>query len=519
MSALLTVAGVSKSYPGVLALDRVNLRLRAGEIHALVGENGAGKSSLIKILTGVTSPDEGEILLDGKPMRFSTPRESLAAGIAVVHQERNLIPRYSVAENIFLDRLPTRYGVVQRRQMQDEARRWLDVLELDVDPATPVRYLSVAQMQLVEIGRALSLESKVLLLDEPTASISEHEVERLMGVLRRLRDQGTGILFVSHKLEEIINLCDRITVLRDGQNVCDAQPLAGMNKDDIVTLMVGREAAVTELGERAATIGPCRLELIGVATAAGHKNVTIKAHAGEVVGLYGLVGAGRTELAKALIGLDRITEGEVRIEGQPVRIRSPLDALRRWRLGYVSEDRKGEGLILAHSVTRNTAITVWHRLRRVGAFIWGSIEKDFIRPLMARLDVRTPSLDQAVGNLSGGNQQKVGVAKWLAADTRILIIDEPTVGVDVRTKGYLHRLLWKLADEGTAVLLITSELAEMIQLADRIYVMNGYRIVGEIANSHDYDEMSETLMQIIQNDNDIRARPVRALKEMEGHHV
>lgn len=519
MSALLTVAGVSKSYPGVLALDRVNLRLRAGEIHALVGENGAGKSSLIKILTGVTSPDEGEILLDGSPVRFSTPRESLAAGIAVVHQERNLIPRYSVAENIFLDRLPTCYGIVQRRQMQDEARRWLDVLELDVDPATPVRYLSVAQMQLVEIGRALSLESKVLLLDEPTASISEHEVERLMGVLRRLRDQGTGILFVSHKLEEIINLCDRITVLRDGQNVCDAQPLAGMNKDDIVTLMVGREAAVTELGERAATIGPCRLELIGVATAAGHKNITIKAHAGEVVGLYGLVGAGRTELAKALIGLDRITEGEVRIEGQPVRIRSPLDALRRWRLGYVSEDRKGEGLILAHSVTRNTAITVWHRLRRVRAFIWGSIEKDFIRPLMARLDVRTPSLDQAVGNLSGGNQQKVGVAKWLAADTRILIIDEPTVGVDVRTKGYLHRLLWKLADEGTAVLLITSELAEMIQLADRIYVMNGYRIVGEIANSHDYDEMSEALMQIIQNDNDVRTRLVRAREEVEGHHV
>lgn len=519
MSALLTVSGVSKRYPGVLALDRVNLRLQAGEIHALVGENGAGKSSLIKILTGVISPDEGEILLTGKPMRFSTPRESLAAGIAVVHQERNLIPRYSVAENIFLDRLPTRYGVVQRWRMQDEARRWLDVLELDVDPATPVRYLSVAQMQLVEIGRALSLESKVLLLDEPTASISEHEVARLMGVLRRLRDQGTGILFVSHKLEEIINLCDRITVLRDGQNVCDAQPLAGMNKDDIVTLMVGREAAVTELGARAATIGSCRLELNGVATAAGHKNINIKAHAGEIVGLYGLVGAGRTELAKALIGLDRITEGEVRIEGQPVRIHSPLEALRRWRLGYVSEDRKGEGLILSHSVTRNTAITVWHRLRRVGAFIWGSLEKDFIRPLMGRLDVRAPGLDHAVGNLSGGNQQKVAVAKWLAADTRVLIVDEPTVGVDVRTKGYLHQLLWKLADEGTAVLLITSELAEMIQLADRIYVMNGYRIVGEIANSHDYDEMSEALMQIIQNDNDVRTRPVRAREEVEGHHV
>lgn len=519
MSALLTVSGVSKSYPGVLALDGVNLRLQAGKIHALVGENGAGKSSLIKILTGVIEPDAGDIVLAGKPVRFSRPRESLAAGIAVVHQERNLIPRYSVAENMFLDRLPTRYGVVQRRQMHDGARRWLDVLELDVDPATPVRYLSVAQMQLVEIGRALSLQSKVLLLDEPTASISEHEVERLVGILRRLRDQGTAILFVSHKLEEVISLCDRITVLRDGQNASDAQPLAGMSKDDIVTLMVGREAAVTGLGTRTATPGPCRLELDGVATAAGHVGVNIKVHAGEVVGLYGLVGAGRTELAKALIGVDRVTGGHVRIDGRPVRVRSPLEALRRWRLGYVSEDRKGEGLILAHSVTRNTAITVWHRLRRAGGLIWGGIERAFIRPLIERLDVRTPSLEQAVGNLSGGNQQKVSVAKWLAADTRILIIDEPTVGVDVRTKGYLHRLVWKLADEGTAVLLITSELAEMIQLADRIYVMNGYRVVGEVANSHDYDGMSGTLMQIIQKDNDVRFQPGRAQEERGGQHV
>jgi ribose transport system ATP-binding protein len=519
MSALLAVNGVSKSYPGVRALDRVNLSLEAGEIHALVGENGAGKSSLIKILTGVIAPDEGEIVLGGAPMRFARPRESLAAGIAVVHQERNLIPRYSVAENMFLDRLPTRSGVVQHRQMQDDARRWLDVLELAVDPATPVRYLSVAQMQLVEIGRALSLQSKVLLLDEPTASITEHEVERLIGILRRLRDQGTAILFVSHKLEEVISLCDRITVLRDGQNTADARPLVGMSKDDIVTLMVGREAAVTELGERTATPGQCRLELSGVATAAGHEGIDLKVHAGEVVGLYGLVGAGRTELAKALLGAYPVTAGSVRVDGKPARIRNPLEALRRWRLGYVSEDRKGEGLILAHSVTRNTAITVWHRLRRAGGLIWGAIEKAYIRPLIERLDVRTPSLDQAVGNLSGGNQQKVSVAKWLAADTRILIIDEPTVGVDVRTKGYLHRLVWKLADEGTAVVLITSELAEMIQLADRIYVMNRYRIVGDIANSRDYDAMSGALMQIIQADNDRRVPPATAPENRGGKHV
>ncbi len=519
MSALLAVSGVSKSYPGVRALDRVDLNLRAGEIHALVGENGAGKSSLIKVLTGVVGPDEGDVMLAGRPMHFHKPRESLAAGIAVVHQERNLIPRYSVAENMFLDRLPTRYGVVQHRQMQDATRQWLDVLELGVDPATPVRYLSVAQMQLVEIGRALSLQSKVLLLDEPTASISEHEVERLIGILRRLRDQGTAILFVSHKLEEVTSLCDRITVLRDGRNACDGRPLAGMGKDDIVTLMVGREAAVTELGARTATPGPCRLELSGVATAAGHTDIDLKAHAGEVVGLYGLVGAGRTELAKALIGVYAVTAGSVRIDGQPVRIRNPLEALRRWRLGYVSEDRKGEGLILAHSVTRNTAITVWHRLRRAGGLIWGGIEKAFIHPLIERLDVRTPSLDQAVGNLSGGNQQKVSVAKWLAADTRVLMIDEPTVGVDVRTKGYLHRLVWKLADEGSTVLLITSELAEMIQLADRIYVMNGYRIVGEATNSRDYDEMSEKLMQIIQADNDGRAWPARVPEERKDEHV
>lgn len=512
MTNLLEVRNATKLYPGVRALDGVNLTLRAGQIHALVGENGAGKSSLIKLLTGVHGPDDGDVRLEGRPVRFASPQESLAAGIAVVHQERNLIPRYSVAENMFLDRLPARYGFVQHAKMREDARQWIDLLELHVDPATQIRTLSVAQMQLVEIGRALSLNSKVLLLDEPTASISEHEVARLLKILKRLRDQGTAILFVSHKLEEVTALCDRITVLRDGQNACDDRPLVGMTKADIVTLMVGRENAVTDLESRTPRLGELRLKLENVATAVGHRDIHLHVRSGEVVGLYGLVGAGRSELAKALIGAFGVTAGTISVDGQPARIRDALDALRRWRMGYVSEDRKGEGLILSQSVARNTAITIWHRISTRLGFIWGALEKAAVRPFVERLDVKTPSLDQTVGNLSGGNQQKISVAKWLAADTRILIVDEPTVGVDVRTKGYLHRLIWKLADEGVAVLLITSELQEMTQLADRIYVMNGYRIIAAIENSRDYEKMSSRLMTVIQQDNDRRfaSAPVAA---------
>lgn len=504
MEALLEVRGATKLYPGVRALDGVNLTLRAGEIHALIGENGAGKSSLIKLITGVHRQDEGELLLRGKSVSFRSPQESLAAGIAVVHQERNLIPRYSVAENMFLDRLPVRNGLVQHKQMQEDAKPWLKLLDLNIDPATPVHELSVAQMQLVEIGRALSLNSKILLLDEPTASISEHESERLLAILKRLCEQGTSILFVSHKLEEVLALCDRITVLRDGKNACIDHPIAGMTKADVVAMMVGRENAVADLVRQKPSLGADRLVLKDVSTALGHKNINLRLRAGEVVGLYGLVGAGRSELAKSLIGIHPVTAGAIEVSGRPAKIRNALDALRNWSIGYVSEDRKREGLILTQSVARNTAITIWHRISRSLGILWGASEKAAIRPFVERLEVKTPHLDQTVGNLSGGNQQKVSVAKWLAADTNILIIDEPTVGVDVRTKGYLHQLILELADEGLAVLLITSEMPEMTQLADRIYVMNGYRIIDELDNNHDYADMSARLMTAIQEDNDRR---------------
>ena len=489
---------VCKYYPGVKALDGVDFDLVEGRIHALVGENGAGKSSLIKMITGVHKPDAGEMYLNGEPVIFASPRESLAAGIGVVHQERNLIPRYSVAENLFLDRLPCKRGFVDNARMRKDALQWLELLDLRIDPDTPVERLSVAHMQMVEIGRALSLQSRILLLDEPTASISAHEAERLFDLLRRLREEGVAIVFVSHKLEEVLALSDQVTILRDGKNAVTGQPTEGLSKADIVAGMIGREHALDVLRDREEVPGDVKLELKDVVTSVGHTGINLNVREREVVGLYGLVGAGRSELAKALLD-GKVSDGTVLVAGKPARITDPQSAMRDWSIGYVSEDRKGEGLILDHSVLRNASITIWHKVAKVLGFVSSQSEIKTIQPYIKRLDVKTPSLHQLVSNLSGGNQQKISVAKWLAAQTDILIVDEPTVGVDVRTKGYLHQLVYEIAEGGLAVLLITSDMPEMIQLADRIYVMNDYEIVGELHNSRDYDVMSERIMSLIQS--------------------
>jgi ribose transport system ATP-binding protein len=488
---------VSKAFVGVLALDRVSLTVGRGQIHALLGENGAGKSTLIKILTGVHQPDSGTVSLDGRAVSFRTPREAIAAGIGAVHQERNLITRFSVAENITLEDPPRRLGLFDTATAVRQTRRWLDLLELDIDPRTPVSQLSVAQMQLVEIAKALSLESRFLLLDEPTSSLTPHETGRLFGILRRLAGEGVSILFVSHKLEEVFDLCSHVTVLRDGRNACESRPLDGMTRADVVRLMIGRdEAAFTApaLPPRGTTPA---LELRGVATPLGHRDVSLQVYEGEVVGLYGLVGAGRSELARAIIGAVPITEGEVLIRGKPARIRDVTDAVRRWGLGYVSEDRKAEGLILQHSVAANIASTIWHQLRRFLGFVSDGMQAATATRFVRGLDIRTPSLAQRVGNLSGGNQQKVSVAKWLAARSRILIVDEPTVGIDIRSKAALHELILRLAREGTAVLLISSDMPELVALADRIVVMNGYRVVDGFDNRRVYAEASQRIMQAI----------------------
>jgi len=495
--SLLAVNAVSKSFPGVRALDHVNFSLANGSIHALLGENGAGKSTLIKLLTGVYAPETGTIRVDGNAQHFSTPRDALKTGIGVVHQERNLIPYFSVGENIMLERLPNRHGFVDYDEVWNQATVWIDALDIGVDPRAQVDRLSVAQMQLVEIAKALAQQTHILLLDEPTASLTPHETERLFFLLRKLRDDGTALVFVSHKLEEVFELCDQVTVLRDGKNASESQPLSALNRSELVRLMIGRDEQIADLPARSLNQNTPAIELRGIGTPVGHSNIDFSVHHGEVVGLYGLVGSGRSELAKAIIGADKILSGQMLIDGEVATINSVGDALSRYRVGYISEDRKLEGLILAHSVTRNIAISIWDQLSGFLGWLGNRNEHNAAKPMVERLDIRTPSLRQIVGNLSGGNQQKVSVAKWLAARSRILIIDEPTVGIDIRTKTYLHELIWQLASEGTAVLLISSDMPEMIVLADRILVMSEFQIVGEVENTRDYDVVSNAIMSTI----------------------
>jgi ribose transport system ATP-binding protein len=494
----LEARGISKGFPGVQALQNVSLQLAKGSVHALLGENGAGKSTLIKIITGVHRPDEGSLLVDGATETFISPRAAIGARIGVVHQERNLIPRFSVGENIMLEQLgaqilrPVDYGTVNAT-----ARRLLEVLGLDLDPRIPVSRLSVAHMQMVEIAKALSLRSRVLLLDEPTASLTSHETVALFAVLCRLKEEGVGMLFVSHKLEEVQEICDAVTVLRDGRNACESRPMMGLGRQDLVRLMIGRAEQIPDWKARAFSGAPVALQLKDVATPLGHRGIDLTLHKGEILGLYGLVGAGRTELAKSIIGLYPATSGSILVDGKPAAITSVADAIRRYRIGYVSEDRKGEGLVLTHSVLDNAGITLWRRLASRFGLLRDATIRTETEPLIRKLDVRTPSLHQLVGNLSGGNQQKVSVAKWLAEGVNILIVDEPSVGIDIKTKAYLHELLRDLSETGTAILLITSDMPEMIALADRIVVMNDYQIQGELGNARDYDAVSEGIMDLI----------------------
>jgi ribose transport system ATP-binding protein len=493
---------IVKHFPGVRALDHASLRLEPGTIHALLGENGAGKSTLIKVVTGVYRPDGGRLLQTDEhgnlvQLILAGPLEAQRAGIGVVHQERNLIPAFSVAENIALQAVPRRHGFVDRDAMRELAGQCLARLDVQLDLDRSVSGLSVAQQQLVEIAKALAVDSNVLLLDEPTASLTGDEADRLYTVVRSLRDQGHSIVLVSHKLEEVFAVADTVTVLRDGRSVAEAEPLASHTRDDVVTMMVGRAHADLNLGTRTVDrTGVPGLELADVATDQGHEHISLRVHRGEILGLYGLVGAGRSELARAVLGLGAITRGTVRIQGEPATIRSVGEALRRYRLGYVTENRKDEGVFLDQPVARNVAVTVWGRMARLGV-VSGRAERTLVERYRSRLGIRLSDPTQLAGQLSGGNQQKVSLAKWLAADCSILIIDEPTVGIDVRTKAAFHELIVGLADSGLAILLISSDLPEMIALADRIVVMSDYRIVGELANDHHYEAASQKVIRMI----------------------
>jgi len=499
MSAELLINKVSKEFPGVLALNEVNLTLTGGTVHALLGENGAGKSTLIKIITGVYVADTGSMKVNGEEKSFNNPIESTEAGIAVVHQERNLIPEFSVEENITLHNPPLKFGIIDRAERTRLAKQALQTLGFEIDLNERVKNLSVAQMQLVEIAKALVTNAKIILLDEPTASITGSETKKLFDVVRKLKEQGTAVLFVSHKLEEVYEICDTVTVLRDGVSVLESKSLSDYKQGEIVDLMVGRH-----LAERKNVIRKIDrskkpvIELKNLSTALGHRNINLSLYPGEVLGMYGLVGAGRSELARSILGLHAVTNGQILLNGDEVKIKNFRDALHKFRIGYVTENRKEEGLFLDFPVRKNISVTILSKILQKLSVINPKKEDEVATKYVDRLGIKVVDNNQLALTLSGGNQQKVSVSKWLAAETKILVIDEPTVGVDVRTKASFHELITQLADEGLSIILISSDLAEMVAVADRILVMRRYELVGDLDNSKDYQSMSRSIMNSIQ---------------------
>jgi ribose transport system ATP-binding protein len=495
---LLQLENISKTYPGVKALDDVSLSLERGGVHALLGENGAGKSTLIKVIAGVERADSGTYLLDGRPAEIRNPRQAMQKGISVVHQERNLVPTFTVGENVLLEQVLGRADrLVDRRRVNAEAVPFMEMVGLDVSPASGVGHLSAAQQQLIEIARALTAKASILLLDEPTASISLQEATALLETIRRLRDRGVSIVYVSHKLEEVFEVCDSVNVLRDGRNAGPRLSVDGLGRTELIELMIGRSHIVEALPPRDLQGREPILEVVDRPTEATVRGSSFTLHRGEILGWYGLVGSGRTELARSIIGADVVTGGSIAVRGKPAHIRSMADALHRWRIGYVSENRQQEGLFLLHSIARNIAAPVWERLRRGFRLLWPADEQRLAQEYRASLDIRTPSVATAVASLSGGNKQKVSLAKWLAAKPEILFIDEPTIGIDIRTKYEIHQIIYRLGEEGTSVVLISSDMPEMIRLADRILVFRSGSIVGELANTKDYDEISREIMTMI----------------------
>lgn len=486
MSTLLEAVNITKQFPGTLALDGVQLELQPGEIHAIIGENGAGKSTLMKILAGVLTADAGEIRFNGVPVAPASPSEALMLGIATVYQELSLIPTLTVAENIFPGRLPTNFlGMVRFGELFDQAREVLDKLNVEVDPRTPVEMLSIANQQRVEITKAISFNCKVLILDEPTSALTDQEADTLLAFLRRLADDGVGILYISHKLKEIFQVADRVTVLRDGKYV-GTRKISEVTPDDVIRMMVGRELGTIfpPKGERTSTplLEVRDLRLPG---ADALHNFTL--YEGEIVGFAGLIGSGRSELAQAIFGAAPKASGEILLNGVPVSITSPRSAI-ELGIGYLPEDRKAAGLFLEMSIKLNVEATVIEEVSQ-GVFIAPAKERSLAQQYVRQLDISTPGIEQEVRRLSGGNQQKTLVAKWLAIKPKILIVDEPTRGIDVGAKKEIHFLLRSLAESGVGVIMISSELPEVLGMSDRILVMHEGAIVGEYAAGEATEEI------------------------------
>lgn len=467
---ILTMEGIDKSFPGVHALDNVQLDVRRGEVHALMGENGAGKSTLMKVLTGIYQKDAGRIIFEGREMRFASPREAQAAGIVIVHQELNMMGHLTVAQNIFIGREPRRGILIDDARMNDDARALFKQLGIDIDPRETMSRLTVGKQQMCEIAKAISHEAKVIVFDEPSAALTDAEIDQLFRIIRDLRERQYGIVYISHRMDEIKRITDRVTVMRDGQTV-GTLVTQDCTKDDIIHMMVGRvifEEPKTQ--SRVPADAPVVLRVEHLNAGRMVQDVSFTLRKGEILGFSGLMGAGRTEMARALFGADERESGDIFIDGVPVNIRSPQDAV-RVGIGYLSEDRKRYGVVLKKNICENSTLACLHNYIKRGSIIDRNAERDVTQRMVEALKTKTPGVEQLVMNLSGGNQQKVVVAKWLISNSKILIFDEPTRGIDVGAKQEIYELMNRLVREGKSIIMISSEMPEILRMSDRIIVM------------------------------------------------
>lgn len=477
-NSILEMRHIDKAFPGVKALDDAQLDVRRGEVHVLLGENGAGKSTLMKVLAGVYTKDGGEVFFNGSPVEINTVEDAQALGISMIHQELNMLPARTVAQNIYMGREPVKnkwIRSVDTKRMVRDSRELLNKLNVDIDPAVEVKELSIAQQQMVEVAKALSIETKVLIMDEPTSSLTQREISALFRIVRHLCEQGIGIIYISHRMEEIFEIGDRVTVMRDGQYV-GTVAIGETTMDELVSMMVGRQ--IRDLyGNKKRDLGKVALETVGL-TGLRFRNVSIKIHEGEIVGLGGLVGAGRTELAKAIYGYDSVLSGKVLVYGKEMKKHSSKNSV-AMGIGFLPEDRKSEGLIQTHSIQKNIIqASMWKYFK--GGLVNVRAEKEQAEKFRKELRIASPDVTRNVATLSGGNQQKVVIAKWLCTGCKILIFDEPTRGIDVGAKSEIYALMNQLASEGYAILAISSDQKELIGISDRCYVMKDGEITGEL---------------------------------------
>ena len=483
---LLALVGLTKRFPGVLALDSVGFELRRGEVHAICGENGAGKSTLMKVLSGLYQPDEGTIVFKGEARRFATPLQAQAAGIAMIHQELNLVPHLSVAENIYLAREPRKGWFVDRERLRADAQRSLDRLGVHISPSAKVSSLSVAQQQMVEIAKALSLDAEVLIMDEPTSSLTESETSQLFKVILELRAAGVGIVYISHRLDEMVGIVDRVTVLRDGRHIHTGD-FAATTIDEIVTHMVGRSLKDKFPPRRRAPTEGVVLAVDALRRDGSFGPVSFELRRGEILGFAGLMGAGRTEVARAVFGADPIDAGTVHLNGELLNIRTPIDAI-RLGIAYVSEDRKANGLAVNMPVAHNITMTNMEAVSNRAGFIRFDAETAVAQRYIETLGIRTPGTHQVARLLSGGNQQKVVIAKWLFRQSKVIFFDEPTRGIDVGAKYAIYQLMDELASQGIGVVMISSELPEILGLTDRVAVFHEGELTATLETSRTSQE-------------------------------